>query len=205
MLKGRLTALGSAVGLVALTGGAAGFSLATSQSAPTTSTPLAQVIAPAPSGFTSEPRIEQASPKLQTGEQTYSEATYPECDFALNTGDGKTWVASEVRDFDKDPKYASVYLTVCVTQLTSPTYAKTDESRDAEFLSEVLPSASFPAPEIPRGTEIVGNYSNTLVWVVFSKGPYLTVITTQGEKVEQTEAKELSVNWAIAEYHLLPT
>ena len=77
MLKGRLTALASVGILVVLTGGAAGLSLATSQSGPTTSTPLAQLMAPPPAGFTSEARDDQGGTPNgpQTGAQTYEVAT----------------------------------------------------------------------------------------------------------------------------------
>lgn len=210
--KGRLTALASVVVLVALVGSAAGLSLATSQSSPTTSTPLAQLLAPPPTGFTSELQDDQSGTPAgpQMGAQTYAGSTDPDCNFALtNSGGRKSWVATELRYFDKNPTYPSVNLLVCVSQLESSTYARTDAGRETQVLSDIFGSASmssFAVPEILSATGIVGNVGSTsVIWVIVFKGPYLIVITSQDRRAEEIPARELSVNWAIAEYYRLPT
>jgi hypothetical protein len=120
-----------------------------------------------------------------------------------------SWVASQLKYFDKNPRYPSVYLLVCVSQLKSATYTKTDASRDTQFMGNIFASTStsfFSIPEIPSAVGIVSNVGSTSVfWIIFSKGRYLTVITSQDRKVEETAARQLAANWAVAEYHRLPT
>lgn len=177
-----------------------------------TSDPLAQLIAPPPAGFTSEP-TDAHSPR-HTGAQTYAEASPALCNFALpNTGGRQGWVASQLRYFDKNPTYPSAWLEVCVTQVRSQTYAKTNASRDAEVLGYALGRPlSFSVPGVPSATGFLNNFTLWfLVTIIFSKGPYYTVIsaestTTQGnERSEATVVKQIAINWADAEYHLLPT
>lgn len=74
-------------------------------------------------------------------------------------------------------------------------------------MGDILPSSSFAVPEIPSATGIISNSTRGfMIWIIFSKGPYLTVIATQGsEKSEGTAVRDLAINLAVAEYHLLPT
>jgi hypothetical protein len=177
------------------------------------SDPLAQHIASPPAGFTSEP-TDAHSRAAHTGAQTYAEAAPALCNFALpNTGGRQGWVASQLRYFDKNPTYPSVWLEACVTQMRSQTYAKTNASRDAEVLGYTLgPPLSFLVAGVPSATGLLNNFTLWFwVTIIFSKGPYYTVIsaegtTTQGnERSEVTAVKQIAINWAVAEYHLLPT
>jgi hypothetical protein len=173
---------------------------------------LAELIASPPAGFTSEPT--DAHSRAHTGAQTYAEAAPAFCNFALpNTGGRQDWVASQLQYFDKNPTYLSVWLEVCVTQMRSQTYAKTNASRDAKVLGYWLgPPLSFSVPGVPSATGFLNNFTLWFwVTIIFSKGPYYTVISAEGtttegnERSEATAVKQIAINRAVAEYHRLPT
>lgn len=70
------------------------------------SDPIAQLTASPPEGFISESRNAQSG--TPTGAQTFSGADTIWCDQTVDSTGAKNWVASELRYFDKNPKYPSV-------------------------------------------------------------------------------------------------
>ena len=204
VLKGRLSALASVAILVALTGGAAGLSLVTSPAATLSS---AQLIGPPPPGFTSE-RTEAQTGRT-TGIQTFSGAASFDCNPAFLTTGRKSWVASELRYFDKDARYRSIYLEICVSQLKSPTYARTNASNDAQLMRLIIvPPHTFAVPGVPNAAGILlggSGAGNFLEEIIFYKGSYCTVIATQGSNDGLVEiARGLAINLAVVEYRRLP-
>jgi hypothetical protein len=68
---------------------------------------------------------------------------------------------------------------------------------------------SFSVPQVPSGTGFFSNLptaaSDFVVQLVAYKGPYLMVVTAQGNGVsEETATREVATHWATAEYHQLP-
>jgi len=181
--------------------------------ASTRATPLTQFVVSAPPGFTSEAR-DPTSGEL-TGSQTLSGAENSMCDLGLNstwhgqsvlglhaTGP-KSWVASQLRYFDDNPKYPSTYLAICVSQLKSPSYAKTDASFSVQYQHLVLNTSSFSVSEIPNGSGLSYNSPFAGLFmgqIIFYKGSYCTVVTIQGKDA----ARSLTMSLAMADYHLLP-
>ncbi len=168
---------------------------------------LAQFVASPLSGFTSEDAI-GAPFDTSTGALDYSNAGKEDCNVGLQETGPASWVASELRYFDNNPMYPSVWLAACVSQLKSPSYAKTVAGEDAGVVP-VPPIESASIPNVPNAEVFFSsmpNQTNFLVEVIVLKGPYLVVVTTQGnDPSKETAIKAVAVNWAVAEYHRLPT
>ncbi len=177
--------------------------------APSTSTvqassSLDSLVVATPTGFKSE--MTDMVSGGPTGSIGLNEATSADCDSGQVLKDH--WVASELRYFDDDPKYATAYLILCVTQLGSPADAAANQAQVVALTEH--PLGGFPAlrrfsvSHVPGAVGVFVD-SISIVQVFFAKGPYFVFVA--GAALSQpgrAAVRGLANDTAIFQYEDLP-